>query len=299
MVDTTHEAIARAVSVPARPVRAEGIISLLNADDSREDVTLIEAVRLKDGTLDAYNRYLDATSPLAKEVLGITDISFPGTGDMLSYADWKGGVIRLARFSDRTDLIERMTSPQWQSALVDRDASVEDGIILIGDKGSMPLWAKILLGPERPASKFETPDIDAMSPQQIVDALLAVYPDGGADPSRIQLEWMTTMPGFKDRPIHYLNLYAFGESGSGEEHDAYNKSAMSTVRKYGAHPKYRSDVLHLLVSDVAWSRVVFVRWPSMRVMQDLRLNPEYLEAQKHRVASAEVYGNFVTHLRGD
>lgn len=299
MVDNVHEAIARAVAVPARPVRAEGITSLLDANDSRDDVTLIEAVRLKSGTREAYNRYLDATAPLAKEVLGVTDIAFPGTGDMLSYADWAGGVIRLARFSDRSSLIERMTSPEWQSALIDRDASVEDGIIMIGGKGAIPIWAKVLIGPERAASHFETPAIDAMSPSQLVDALLAAYPDGGADPSRQQLEWMTTMPGFAERPIHYLNLYAFGESGSGEEHDAYNKSAISSVRKNGAHPKYRSDVLHLLVSEVEWSRVVFVRWPSMRVFQDLRLNPDYLEAQKHRVASAETYGNFVTHLRGD
>jgi hypothetical protein len=45
--------------------------------------------------------------------------------------------------------------------------------------------------------------------------------------------------------------------------------------------------------------VIFVRWPSLAVFTDLRLDPSYLEAQKHRVESAETYGNFVTIKRED
>lgn len=56
---------------------------------------------------------------------------------------------------------------------------------------------------------------------------------------------------------------------------------------------------HRLVSAIPWSRVIFVRWPSLAVFTDMRLDPGYIEAQQHRVESAETYGNFITVKRGD
>ena len=41
---------------------------------------------------------------------------------------------------------------------------------------------------------------------QIIAALLAVYPDGGADPSLQQLEVMMHYPRCRESPVHYVNL---------------------------------------------------------------------------------------------
>lgn len=53
------------------------------------------------------------------------------------------------------------------------------------------------------------------------------------------------------------------------------------------------------MSAIPWSRVLFVRWPSLAVFTNMRLDPGYIAAQKHRVESAETYGNFVTIKRDD
>jgi uncharacterized protein (DUF1330 family) len=115
---------------------------------------------------------------------------------------------------------------------------------------------------------------------------------------------MMHFPGFREQPVHYINLYAFGDGSDpavkgAAEHDAYNKAAMASVRAHGGRPLLRAEVEHRLVSDIPWSRVLFVRWPSPAVFTDMRLDPEYIEAQKHRVESAETYGNFVTIARED
>jgi uncharacterized protein (DUF1330 family) len=159
-----------------------------------------------------------------------------------------------------------------------------------------------MFGEPRPASDFPTPHVDGKTPEQLVDELLTIYPDGGADPSRAQLETMMRFPGFRDQPVHYINLYAFGDGSDpavkgAEAHDAYNWAAMPSTQAHGARPFLRAEIEHRLVSAIPWSRVIFVRWPSLAVFTDLRLDPGYIEAQKHRVESAETYGNFVTIKR--
>jgi uncharacterized protein (DUF1330 family) len=159
-----------------------------------------------------------------------------------------------------------------------------------------------MLGEPRPASAFATPRLAGTSPAQIVAALLAVYPDGGADPNRDQLDIMVNFPGFREQPVHYINLYAFGDGDDPEvqgaaAHDAYNLAALAPVRAHGGYPLLRADVAHRLVSAIPWSRVVFVRWPSLAVFTDMRLDPEYIAAQQRRVESAETYGNFITIVR--
>ena len=52
-----------------------------------------------------------------------------------------------------------------------------------------------------------------------------------------------------------------------------------------------------VMSAIAWSRVIFVRWPSQAAFTDMRLDPDYFKAQKHRIESAEMDGNFVTIKR--
>jgi uncharacterized protein (DUF1330 family) len=162
--------------------------------------------------------------------------------------------------------------------------------------------ARAMLGEPRSAAEIATPRIDGKTPQQLVAELLAVYPDGGADPTRRQLETMVAFPGFRDQPVHYINLYAFGDGDDpavkgAAAHDAYNQAAMPFVQAHGGYPLLRAAVEHRIASAIPWSRVLFVRWPSLAVFTDMRLDPGYIAAQTHRVESSETYGNFVTLKR--
>jgi uncharacterized protein (DUF1330 family) len=59
----------------------------------------------------------------------------------------------------------------------------------------------------------------------------------------------------------------------------------------------RATVEHRITNTITWSRVIFVCWPSLTVFTDMRLDPDYIEAQKHRVESAESHSNLVTLKR--
>ena len=91
-------------------------------------------------------------------------------------------------------------------------------------------------------------------------------------------------PRFRDLPVHYINLYAFGDGSDpavkgAAAHDAYNRAAMPSTQAHGTRPFLRAPVEHRLVSAIPWSRVIFVRWPSLAVFTDLRLDPSYIEAR--------------------
>ena len=192
--------------------------------------------------------------------------------------------------------------PQLKSKRCFTTSRNRRSFMLAAGADSIPDAARPMLGQPRPASGFATPNIAGKSGMQIVADLLAVYPDGGADPSRAQLEVMVEFPGFRDQPVHYINLYAFGDGDDPAvrgtaAHDAYNMAALASVRAHGGYPLLRAEVAHRIASAVPWSRVLFVRWPSLAVFTDMRLDPEYIEAQKHRVESAETYGNFLTVKR--
>ncbi len=271
-------------------------------------ITVIEISRLLPDARPRHDRYVAAVVAAAEaaggSLVAVTDILEPGVGDLQGYMDYAGGVALLLGFPSRLAYLAALLSDTWQAALVDRQASVAEAVVLVACENTIPPMARTLLGEPRMASAFATPRVDGKTPEQIVEDLLSVYPDGGADPSREQLEVMTRFPGFRDTPVHYINLYAFGDGDDpavkGEAaHDAYNAAALQVVTGHGGYPLLRAEVAHCLVSATPWSRVIFVRWPSLAVFTDLRLDPGYIEAQRHRVESAETYGNFVTVKRGD
>jgi uncharacterized protein (DUF1330 family) len=271
-------------------------------------VTVIEIDRLRDGQRPRHDSYVAAITAAARgeggEPLAVVDVVTPGTGDLVSYEGYAGGVAVLLTFPSRAAFLAALASETWRAGSVARSDAVGEAIIFVAGANSIPPAMAAMLGEPRMAASVPTPRVDGKTPDQLVDELLAIYPDGGADPSRAQLERMTRFPGFRDQPVHYINLYAFG---SGDDpavkgaaaHDAYNQAALQSVLPHGAYPLYRADVELRIASEIPWSRVIFVRWPSLAVFTDLRLDPDYVVAQRHRVESAETYGNFVTIKRED
>lgn len=303
----TRERLDRAYTLPSASADVAAWDDLLvRAESDDAPITVIEIARLRDGARTQHDAYLaaivSATDQADGALLAVTDIIEPGTGDLLPYLAYSGGVAILLAFPSRMAYVEAILSDAWQAALASRAAAVDDAIVLVAGENSITPMVRAMLGEPRPASDFTTPHVAGKSSEQIIDELLSVYPDGGADPSRAQLEVMMNFPGFRDQPVHYINLYAFGGGSDpavkGEEaHDAYNQAAMASVQAHGGYPLLRAPVEHRIMSAIPWSRVIFVRWPSLAVFTDMRLDPVYIEAQKHRVESAETYGNFVTIKR--
>jgi uncharacterized protein (DUF1330 family) len=302
----SREWIDSAYALPGASGVAEWDELLARAASGDGPITVIEIDRLRDGARAQHDAYLAAITAATERAGGkffaVCDILEPGTGDLLGEMGYAGGVAVLLAFPSRMAYLSAMVSDEWQGALEDRRAAVADAIVLVAGENAITPLARIMLGEPRAAAEFSTPNIDGKTPDQIVAELLAIYPDGGADPSRAQLEVMTRFPGFRDQPVHYINLYAFGDGSDPEvkgaaAHDAYNQAALASVRAHGGLPLLRAEIEHRIASSVPWSRVIFVRWPSLAVFTDMRLDPSYVEAQKHRVESAETYGNFITIKR--
>ena len=134
----------------------------------------------------------------------------------------------------------------------------------------------------------------------VVDELLSIYEDGGADPTRSTLEAMLGRDDVQTQAVTYVNLYRFGaETGGTDSITEYNTKAMPSVLAHGARPKVIFNVAQQLLGSAKWDRIIIVRWPSIEVFTDLRLTPGYIEAQKSRVESSEAYGNLVTVNRAD
>lgn len=305
--DARTELIERAYRLSTGEAAGEAWDELLaRAASDDGPITVIEIAAIDPERRALHETYVNAagaaTEAQGGAVTAVCDIVEPGTGDLSSLMDYAGGVATLLAFPSRAAYLTALASERWQSSLDARRAAVRDAIILIAGENAIPPMARAMFGEPRPASAFATPRVDGKAPEALIDELLTVYPDGGADPSRAQLEVMMRFPGFREQPVHYINLYAFGDGGDpavkGEAaHDAYNLAAMQPVLAHGGFPLLRAPVAHRLASTIPWSRVVFVRWPSLAVFTDMRLAPEYIEAQKHRVESAETYGNFVTVKR--
>ena len=302
-----HRAL-QAVSLPDREVDSRAWANLQERAEDDGAITVIEITRLFPGSAEPFDAFLQAVSAavpaVGGSVLAVTEILEPGVGDLLGYMDFAGGVAQLLSFPSRAAYLRALVSDAWQEGLAARRSAARDVILLVAGENQIPPMAKTLFGEPRPASAFATPNIEGKSPQEIIDALLAVYPDGGADPTRQQLEVMMHYPGFRETPVHYVNLYAFGDGDDptvkgAAAHDAYNQAALQAVLPHGGYPLLRAEVEHCLMSAIPWSRVIFVRWPSLAVFTDMRLDAGYIAAQKHRVESAETYGNFITVKRGD
>lgn len=306
--DQVRQRALQAVALPDREVDDRAWDNLWERAEEDGAINVIEIARLNPGAAATFDTYLLAVSAalpaVGGSVLGFTDILEPGVGDLLGYMDFAGGVALLLSFPSRAAYLRALASDAWHRGVESRRSAARDIILLVAGENQIPPMAKAMFGEPRAASDFSTPHSNGKSPEQIIDALLAVYPDGGADPSRQQLEVMMHYPGFRETPVHYVNLYAFGGGDDpavkgAAAHDAYNAAALQSVLPHGGYPLLRAEVEHRLMSAIPWSRVIFVRWPSLAVFTDMRLDPGYIEAQKHRVESAETYGNFITVKRGD
>jgi uncharacterized protein (DUF1330 family) len=303
--DALEQVSARFADPRFDPGVAQWAEVFAHPDFANGEIIVIEIARLQPERKSTYDTFIQAlrrnTEQVGGSIIAVTDILFPGTGDLESHMNFAGGTAWLARFPSRAAYIAMVLNPTYQQVAASRQAALEEVILLIAGSNTIPRAASLLFGPERPASVFKTPYLDGKSPTQLVDALLQIYPDGGADPSRAQLTRMTDYAGFATEPLYFLNLYAFapGEAATQEasEHQEYNRQALATVRAHGGHPYLRATVEHALVTAIPWSLVVFVRWPSAAVFTDLRLTPAYIEAQRHRVQAAQTYGNFVTTKR--
>ncbi|MFM9105343.1 MAG: hypothetical protein ACKOWF_01430 [Chloroflexota bacterium] len=281
------------------PAQWQEVFRAMDAGDSQ--IHVIEASKPRPGHGAAYLATRlgrnEAAIRNGGTPIALNRILQPGTGDMLPWMSWAGGLLSIVAYPSRAAWLRTLLEPESLAANARREDLIEEVMLLVAGADTIPGKARRLLGKPKPPTAFRTPRIDGKRTEQIVDDLLAIYPDGGADPSRAQLERMMTDPRFRTEPVFYLNLYDFGDgtqAGGEAEHRAYNTSAFSSVRANGAMPIFRTPVVHALVSPVNWDLAVFVRWPSMAVFTDLRLNPEYVKAQEHRAASAVFYGNFMT-----
>lgn len=262
-------------------------------------IAVTEFVRFTDAdpASAGYDTWLDAVSAATADaggtIVGVHDIMFPGLDEPAGYG---GGVAWVATYPTMRAYAEMMLDARVTRAAAARRTAIAAAQILAGPD-LLPAAAR-LLPPNEPASAFPSGRVAGKSVSEIVDALLAVYPAGGADPTRQRLEAITSHPGFTHQRVHYLNLYAF-KGGDGErELNEYNAAAQPAVLAHGARPKVLANVTHHLAGPTAWGRFILVSWPSLAVFTDLRLDPVYIEAQKHRIVSASRYGNLMMIARG-
>lgn len=267
-----------------------------------DPITVFELVRLVDtpGAKARYDRYLAALAPsvatVGGTVLGINDSLFPGLGEPKGY---EGGASWIASFPSAKAFADALLAPDVVAVAGERRAAVAEAQVVAGP--NLIPAAILALPPQEPAASYPMSQVEGRTPTEIVDELLQVYPDGGADPSRATLERIVTLEGFRDQRVGFLNLYQFNDDpgGGAASLNEYNAQALPYVLAHGARPKAIVDISVHLVGPIAWNRIIYVQWPSLAVFTDLRLDPGYLAAQTHRVASATRYGNLIGVPRPD
>jgi uncharacterized protein (DUF1330 family) len=265
-----------------------------------QPVSVVEFVRLRTdaGAKGEYDSYVEALTPaVAKaggEMVSVNDTLFPGLEGLDGYA---GGVSWVASLPSIRAYVDAVLDESVIALAGKRRAAIDEAQVLVGPN----LVPEVIkqLGPNSPASDFPSDRVKGKTAEQIVDDLLAIYPSGGADPTKQTLEAMVTLEGFADQAVSYINLYRFNDApgGGAAALGEYNAKALPVVLAHGARPRVLANVTHHLVGPVAWDRFIFVSWPSLAVFTDLRLDPAYVEAQKDRVMSAEEYGNLITIAR--
>lgn len=267
-----------------------------------DPVAVVEFVRLRPGddASASYDVFLDALIAAAGknggEILSVNDTLMPGLEGLEGY---EGGVSWIASFPSIRAYVDVALDEGVIAAAEKRRESVAEAQVLVGPN-LIPDRIR-QLPPNEPASAFPSARVIGKSAAQIVDELLAIYPSGGADPTKRTLESMVAFEGFADQRVHFINLYRFNdapEGGAGALGE-YNAAALPSVLAHGGRPKVLANVSHHLVGPTAWDRFIFVSWPSLAVFTDLRLEPAYIEAQKDRVVSGEQYGNLITIARTD
>ncbi|MBI5290111.1 MAG: hypothetical protein HY873_14145 [Chloroflexi bacterium] len=265
-------------------------------------VAVVEFVQLRDeeGAKAGYDAYVEAVSKATLtaggEMISVNDTLMPGLEGLEPY---EGGVSWLATYPTISDYVDAVLDPGVVAVAAKRREAVAEAQVLMGPN-LVPEAIK-QLGPNEPASDFPSDRVQGKTPDEIVAALLEVYPSGGADPTAETLRRMFTWEGFRDQRVHYINLYRFNDDpgGGATALNEYNAKALPVVLAHGARPKVLANVTHNLVGPVRWDRFIFVSWPSFAVFTDLRLDPTYIEAQKDRVMSADQYGNLITIARAD
>jgi uncharacterized protein (DUF1330 family) len=299
LLDRLHAAYAHPTLDPSADAWAA-----LVADQGFETqpIRVTEFVRLAPAADAAarYDAWLDALAPAIAaaggEMLSINDTMFPGLDEPAGY---DGGVSWVASFPAIRAYAEAMADERTVAAATQRIAALAEAYVLAG--ANLIPDAVRQMPPNEPASAFPSTQVQGKTPEEIVDALLRIYPAGGADPTRARLQAIVTHEGFADQRVHYINLYEFNQDAGGGEAalNEYNSAARPAVFAHGARPKALVNVTHHLVGRIAWDRFIFVSWPSLAVFTDLRLDPTYIEAQKSRLLSASRYGNLMTIARAD
>ena len=259
-------------------------------------VDVLEFVKLEHsrGAKVRYERYVTAlTAALRSRGASMITVNDTLRQGLATLPGYRRGVSWLARFPWLHAYVETVLDHRVVVASRQRRIAVAEAQTLVGPNAIPDFLNQ--LPPNTPASAFPTTRVQGKTPSEIVDALLAVYPDGGADPTRALLEFMTRYRGFADQSLTFINLYEFGAQDSGAAAlNEYNAGALPLVLVHGGRPKSLVNVTHRLVGPTAWSRFIVINWPSFAVFTDLRLDPSYVEAQKSRVVSARTYGNLIT-----
>lgn len=167
--DAARERLARAYALPSVSTNAavwDDILARAGTDSA--PIAVIEIDRLLDGTRSQHDAYVVAIVSAAARVGGahfaVTDILEPGTGDLLPYLAYSGGVATLLTFPSRAAYLTALLSDAWQAGLDARRAAVADAIVLIAGENTIPPMARAMFGEPRPASDFPTPNIDGKSP---------------------------------------------------------------------------------------------------------------------------------------
>ncbi len=299
---TTPEGrLVQAFPDPELDPSAEAWLALL-ADETLagQPITVLEFASIPDPEQrHLYDDFVAAvaTNALAQggELIGVSDVWRSGLEQPTGY---EGGVVWVASFPSRDAYIATMLSPEVVEGGGRRRSVIADPVLLVG-VNLVPAALAELPAPG-PAEEYPHDLVRGKTVDQVVDELLAIYPDGGADPTREVLEAMLSRPDVRTQAVSYVNLYAFSADDPGAAGiTEYNTEALPFVLAHGARPKVVFNVAQQLLGDTEWNRVIYVRWPSLEVFTDLRLTPGYVEAQKVRVSSSDAYGNLVTIDRGD
>lgn len=250
-----------------------------------------------------YDAYLAALSPAIEQVGGeivlVYDLAMPGTGDLLRLEGdtYRDGVAYAARFPSRRAMAEVFLSAPVVAALPARYAALTNAQMMLGTDRLPALIAN--MPKDIDAATIKTPLVEGKTTDELIQQLLGIYPADGADPTEPQLRELMGRPDYATAPVYYINLYDWGSHGSegAAAHDAYNNAAQNLVFAHGVRVYARVDIEQVLVGPYGWDRLILPRWPSVKVFTNLRLEPDYFEAQRNRVRSADVYGNYIATVR--
>ena len=271
-------------------------------DDSLSDVpvSVIEFANVVDDSArDRYTTFIEAVGFAAAarggELVAIADVWRAG---LELPQGFDGGMVWAATFPTRDVFVATMLDETVVAAAVGRRTAVVDPHMVLG----VNLVPESILDLPIPGDVEALPHdlVRGRPTAEVVDELLSLYPDGGADPPRDVLEAMLGRPDVRTQAVTYVNLYRFDESDTGASAITdYSAAARPFVLAHGARPRLVFDVAHQLLGTSTWNRAILVRWPSLEVFTDLRLTPGYVEAQVSRVTSSSAYGNLVTIDRAD